>query len=285
MTGYYSFQGEMKSRLYSIEIKSVNCRYLDINLYMSHIFQFLEPEIRAAISKSIQRGKIDFNLDIREREKNVRIIVDHNLVSEYSRAFAQVQEAAGYTEKPPLQAFLNIEGVILTETVLKKETLIREIKGLLRKAIIGFEKIRDHDGKSVKTDIMLRIKEMKEQLVSMKKQTRNAVVDIRQQLEKRLQRIVGKEVDQQLLITEAGILVNRTDVNEEISRLESHIKLFEKTVRRQEPVGRTLDFVCQEMNREINTIGSKQNDFTIAQQVVLLKTALEKIREQVRNVE
>lgn len=285
MTGYYSLQQEVKSRLYSIEIKSVNSRYLDLNLHMSHIFQFLEPEIRDAVNGTIQRGKIDINLDIRERDRSVKITVNKKLASEYRKAYQEVQQSAGLEGDLPLQSLIGAEGVIQTESVLNKDVLTSEIRSLMKKALPGFEKIRKHDGDSVKKDIFQRLNEMKKELSAIKKQTANAVVDYRKQLEKRLKRIVGKELDQNLLITEAGILANKADINEEISRLESHIRLFEKTARQKDPVGRTLDFVCQEMNREINTIGSKQNDFSIAQQVVLLKTALEKIREQVRNVE
>ena len=285
MTGYYSLQEEVKTRLYSIEIKSVNSRYLDINLHMSHIYQFLEPEIRSVLGSVVNRGKIDLNLDIREREKNIRVYVDSKLADEYGKAFREVQKTAGISGELPLQSLLNSEGVVQTEPVIKKDVMVREIRSLLKKALSGFEKIRDHDGKSVREDILERIGEMKSELAVIRKTTANAVVDIRKQLEKRLRKIVGKEIDSNLLITEAGILANKSDINEEISRLESHIKLFEKTVKQKKPAGRTLDFVCQEMNREVNTIGSKQNDFSIAQQVVLLKTALEKIREQVRNVE
>ena len=142
-----------------------------------------------------------------------------------------------------------------------------------------------HDGKSVARDIGANLKLMKQYLRTIRSKTKNSIPDLRKQLLARLERIVGKDVDKNMIITEAGILANKLDINEELSRLDSHLDLFEKTMKNDEPVGRTLDFISQEINREVNTIGSKQADFAIAEQVVMLKSLLEKIREQVRNIE
>lgn len=285
MTGYYSIQEEHDGKNYTVEIKSVNSRYYDPNIRLSHSFNYLEAPVRELIGHHIQRGKVDLSLEVREKERKYRITVDRGLVTEYAQACRQVARAAGITEDPSLTDILRADGIIMTEPVIDRESILKHCIDLVERALKGFERIRMHDGKSVARDIAANLKLMKQYLRTIRSKTRNSVPDLRKQLLARLERIVGKDVDKNMIITEAGILANKLDINEELSRLDSHLDLFEKTMKNDEPVGRTLDFISQEINREVNTIGSKQADFAIAEQVVMLKSLLEKIREQIRNIE
>lgn len=285
MTGYYSLQEESGDRVCSVEIKAVNSRYYEPSVRLPHFAHFLEPVVRETAGRTILRGKVDINIEIRDTARQIRITVDERLAAEYAAACRKVAAAAGLGQDIPLGTLLQAEGVLQTEPLVDHSALEATVVRLVGKTLAGFEKLRMHDGRSVQADIRANLALMKQHMKKIMARTKNSVPDLRAQLQKKLEKIVGREVDRTMLITEAGILAAKTDINEELSRLESHIRLFETTMKLAEPVGRTLDFVSQEMNREVNTIGSKQADFAIAEHVVLLKSLLEKIREQIRNVE
>lgn len=285
MTGYYNLQHAVGRNRYSVEMKSVNNRYLDISLHMPHYLYPYELDIKQEISGTISRGKIDVYVDVKCCDQTVHIEVDEELARHYLLAYQRVKRAVGIGEPIPVEQILAAEGVVTAQTSIDGERVWKKIHSLLEQCVQKFDRMRIKEGTSTRRDLLKILKGMRSKLRNIKKQTSNQVIDFKEELQRRLEKLAGDQVDENRILTEAAVLATRADVNEEIARLESHFDLFASTADRDEPVGRALDFVCQEMNREINTIGSKQNQFSIAELVVGLKTDLERIREQLRNVE
>jgi uncharacterized protein (TIGR00255 family) len=288
MTGYGRGSAEECGRVFTIEMKSVNNRYLDINIRLPRQINALEDKIRKHISSKVSRGKIDVFINQEKfSEDDFKVNVDEKIAKAYYDAYALLIEKFKLKSEISLPLLANSNDVI---TVQKKEDDLDEIWSLLvtalDEAINMFVDMRVNEGLKLKQDMVIRCEYIRKSLSSIEERAPVVVKEFREKISTRVSdflKDVG--VDEARLLNEVAFYSDKTSITEEIVRLTSHIEQFKETLGSKEPVGRKLDFLVQEMNRETNTIGSKANDLSITNIVIDIKSEIEKIREQIQNIE
>lgn len=289
MTGYG--KGEHENQLYrfSVEMKSVNHRYNDIYIRMPKHISYLEEKIKRIIKNEIKRGKIDVFINLEYLEDSAMDVkVDIPLAKSYKSALNELILELDLKDYVKLNNILHMDNVINSE---RKDVDEEEIEDCLKKAInIGLEQMvnmRMAEGKELKEDMILKLKNVEENLIFIEKRAPNVVLEYKEKLSERIEELLNDDIDldEDKLNNEVAFFADRSSIDEEIVRLKSHIKQFYLILEEENSIGRKLDFLIQELNREINTIGSKSNDISISKLVVDIKSELEKIREQVQNIE
>lgn len=285
MTGYGISEIQNKKIRMVCEIKSYNNKFLDMNINIPSFLSPLDPEIRRWIKKRVARGRVEVTVRVKELEEDLEVIVDSSAVKAYSSALSRIASAAGIEEKPHITHFLKLEGVL---TALKK-TDIDEYRVILftemEKAFSEYEKGREREGFQTEKDIEDNLSALEEMLVLVKSKEKEMELTFKKNIVTRFHELINEELDKNRVLSETALLLMKYGIGEEINRLEGHFKQFRLFLKENNPVGKKLDFLCQEINREINTIGSKTTLLEISNSVVGAKDSLEKIREQLRNVE
>ena len=285
MTGYgwSEFLNEKISMV--TEIKSYNNKYLDININVPSFLSPLDPELRKFLKSRVIRGKVELTLRIKELEDDLEVVVDLKAVEAYKEALSRIAEAAGVDAKPDIAPFLELDGVLKT---LKKRD-IEEYREIifpeLEKTFIRYEEGRTVEGKETEKDIFSNIEILTSVLDLVRGKEKELETLFKTTIITRYRELMDGELEESRILSETALLLMKYGIGEEIHRLESHLLQFRKMAAHGGAVGKKLDFLCQEINREINTIGSKSTLLEINQAVVQGKDALEKIREQLRNVE
>lgn len=289
MTGYGRAEGMIENRRVAVEIYSVNRRQGEIQVAAPNELSGLEVKIREYVGGFISRGQVTVKISLGQANANIcPIKINHKLAKSYAREFKALGKETGLGEQFNLDLILRAPGVMESQfQSADSEKLWKKLKIIIDKALKQFIYMRTQEGKHLEADLKLRVKNMEKALKKVKERAPQVVEKYKTQLIERIKNsgLQVTQEDRDRLLKEVVIFADRCDISEEIARLESHFKKFYDYIKRDEPVGRTLDFLAQEMNREINTIGSKANDSLISHQVVTLKTELEKFREQVQNVE
>jgi len=285
MTGYGWIDNQNESVQMSVELKSYNNRYLDINVNLPSFMSPLEPELRAYLKEKIVRGRVELYIRVKELEEDLDVILDTEVVSAYKKALLQIAEAAELDEKPRLSHFLHLDGVM---KIVKKRD-IDKYKTMLFKNLdevwVQYNDSRIKEGDATWEDIMSNIDIIWKSEKIIKNREEELEDLIKSNIKERFQQLLDDNIDENRVLSETAMLLMKYGIAEELSRLNSHLEQFCNTLHRKQPVAKKLDFLCQEMNREINTIGSKSNLLEISQAVIEAKEAVEKIREQLRNVE
>jgi uncharacterized protein (TIGR00255 family) len=288
MTGYGRGNAEENGRVFTIEIKSVNNRYLDINIRLPRQINSLEDKIRKHISSKISRGKIDVFINQEKfGDDDYKIKVDENIAKAYYDAYSLLIEKFNLKNDVSLPLLANSNDVI---TVDKKEDDLEAVWKLLLKALDDalnmFIEMRANEGIKLGKDIMQRCDLINAYVLKIETRAPEVVKDFREKISSRVAdylKDVG--IDEARLLNEVAFYSDKTSITEEIVRLKSHIEQFKEAFQSKEPVGKKFDFLVQEMNRETNTIGSKANDLYITGIVIDIKSEIEKIREQIQNIE
>ena len=279
---------EGKKRVFTVEMKSVNSRYLDVNIRMPKSIISLEEEIRKMISNSLNRGKVDVFINIKNYNEGVGVPkVDINLAQGYLQCLKEIEEKLNIKNDISVMQIARFPEVItMIEEEDKIDEIWEELKPLISSSLDMMINMREVEGEKLKEDILIKINQI-EDLVSKVEEFADSIPRVfKQKLEERLKDLLGNvEVDENRIATEVCILADKATVDEEIIRLNSHINQVRETLKLNEPIGRKLDFIVQEMNRETNTIGSKSSDIKMTNIVIDIKNILEKIREQVQNIE
>ncbi|MDA3851400.1 MAG: YicC family protein [Spirochaetaceae bacterium] len=285
MTGFGHSEYQDEKLNASLEIKSYNNRYLDLAINMPSFLNVLEPEIRSQLSSVIQRGRVEVYLKIREKEEDLELIIDKKAAMGYRDSLEELKNHLGLSDSPMLVQIIGMEGVLKVEKKKDPQALSPVIKKLFDQALDELQKTRQIEGNHTQKDILQQLQVISE----FRNQVRDLAPQVEETLQKNLrekfQQVLGDEVEENRILTEVASYLVRYDINEEISRLSAHLESFLSLVESQEPVGKKLDFLCQEMNREINTMGSKTPQIEVQRRVVDAKDAMEKIREQLRNVQ
>ncbi len=287
MTGFGRGTGQGKTVQVVAEIKTVNHKYHDLSLKVPLSYQFLEPEMRELILASVTRGKVDFFLKDLSPNRSRTVEVNEPLLTQYLQA---AQKAA---KKHKLKGDLSVEALLRLPDVLSVTESDRQEadqkKAALEsvgEALKALEKMRLAEGSRLSKDILERAKDISATIQLLRARHKILVADkIKLFKEKIAEFLPEPLVDQTRVATEEAVLLQRFDISEEMTRLESHLTALQETLKEKGSVGRKLDFLIQEMNRETNTIGSKSADAKMAQGVVRLKELLEQIREQIQNIE
>ncbi len=289
MTGFGSATDVFDSSEVTIDIKSVNHRFLDLNFRMPKFMSILEKDFREIIRNKIFRGKIYTNVDFEKSGKIYsNIIVDVELAEHYYSGLKNIAENLRIPNEINATDFINMKGVFDLKEREMDEEFRNFILTLLNNAVENLILMKDEEGKYLEDDIFNRIEKLKlyiEKILNFKDEI---VVKYREKLEKNINRIFGEQKDlinEKRLEFEVVNFSDKTDVTEEIVRFNSHIKKFLATMSSKPPIGKKLDFILQEMNREINTIGSKNVLPEVSDIVIEVKTEVEKIREQIQNIE
>ena len=288
MTGYGRGEAQGLSKQFTVEIKSVNHRYLEVFIRQPRQYAMLEENIRRFVQKFIQRGRVDIFIKVEELgEQKPEIKVDKEIAVAYYESLKDLADNLQISPDINVFQLVSLPEVIKLEEV---EEDLEQVWQILQKALIqGLEQLvemRKTEGESLKNDLLKRIDLLQKLSEQIYQRSPLVVEEYRQKLQNRIKELLTDyELDEQRLNQEIVYFADKSNITEEIIRLRSHFQQFTKSMALDEPVGRKLDFLVQEMNREMNTIGSKANDMEIGQLVVEGKSELENIREQVQNIE
>lgn len=285
MTGY-SYREYQDERVnLALELKSYNNRYLDIIINAPPFLSPLEPTLRAYLKSQIIRGRVELSLRVKELEEDLQVHVDQTAAKQYAAALRRLSETAGLAEEPRLSHFLRLEGVLKPVKNRDIEWFEKIVMQELESAFKDFKQARESEGKATEKDIRSLLELLEGNLATIEAHSAKLEEYIRNELTERFKEMVGENYDENRILSETAVMLMKYSVGEETVRMRSHLEQFENYMQQAGGIGKKLDFICQEMHREINTIGSKSNIIAVNQAVVEAKDALEKIREQLRNVE
>jgi uncharacterized protein (TIGR00255 family) len=288
MTGYGSSKGTADGLELSIELKSVNNRYLDTSVRMPRSFIFAEDTVKSVIQRHISRGKVDVFITVTSAmAENVVVTVNGVLAESYIKALKSLSEKYGITDEISNVNIGRFQDVLVTEKrEADREAVAAGICTILEEALCEFDAMRAREGERLREDMLQHLCEIEQLVAFVETRSPQTVSDYRARLEQKMREVLeSASVDESRLLTEAAIFADKVAVDEETVRLHSHIAQLRDMLMGESPVGRKLDFLIQEFNREANTIGSKCNDVEIAKAVVDLKSEIEKLREQLQNIE
>jgi uncharacterized protein (TIGR00255 family) len=289
MTAYGRGEYSQGAWVFTVELKSLNNRFRDIILRTPKTLQALEDEIRSQIFSGVRRGRIDVSIQMETNsgEGEYQLELNAPLVKSYCRIFKELSEEFGLDEKVSPDSLFQMKDIIIFKTpdveIDEVRPGLQEVLGL---AMESLDKMRMAEGKAIEEDLLKRLRIIEEYLYDIEENAPKIVDEYKRRLEDKIQKMSGEMVlDESRLIQEVAIFADRCDITEEIVRFRSHLKQFRDYISKDDSIGRRLDFLIQEINREVNTIGSKATDSSISAKVVEIKAELEKLREQAQNVE
>lgn len=288
MTGFGREQRIIDQYDIMVEVKSVNHRYYEFNARIPRPYNYLEDKLKSFMKGNISRGKVEVSVIINNlngREANIK--VDKIMAEGYINALREVNAELGLEDDLKLSKLIKFSDIFNVQKISENEEYIWNIvKETASIAVDKFVSMRETEGNALKTDLLIKLLSIEELLAVIEEQAPKTAVNYRERLYQKLKEILSdNEVDEQRIVTEAAFFAEKIAIDEETVRLHSHLNQFRELMESDEPVGRKLDFLVQEINREINTIGSKAQDLTVTKCVVDMKAEVEKIREQIQNIE
>ena len=288
MTGYGRAVETVNGREFTVELRSVNNRYLDCSVKLPRMLSFAEDAVKQAVKNSISRGKVDVFITVHsEGAADVKVTLNAPMVEGYLAAMKQMVSDYGVQDDISVSLLSRMNDVFSVEKPeVDEEQLKEDLMGVVDKALVSYDAMRCAEGKALENDLRSRGNTILELVSQVEAGNGQTVIDYRTRLENKLREVLqNTSIDESRILTEAAIFADKVAVDEETVRLRSHLEQMNNMLTAGGAIGRKLDFLLQEMNRESNTIGSKCNDVAIAQVVVGLKAEVEKMREQVQNIE
>ncbi len=288
MTGYGKGVSKRDGKTITIEIKTVNHRFLDCNIKLPRNFLFVEDRVKKAVSSAISRGHVDLYLTYEQSSTDEgAYTVDLELANNYLTAVRQLENGTGLANDVTLSTLLRVGDIVTRQQSVEDEDLLAEMTlEAASEALVNLKVMREKEGQSQKVDIASKLGTIEACLDRIKEFAPKVVEDYRALLNARIAEVVEPSlVDKQRLATEVALYADHCAIDEEITRLSTHISNMRSLLEATEPVGRKMDFLVQEFNRETNTIGSKANDMRITKEVLAIKNEIEKMREQAANIE
>lgn len=288
MTGYGRHEETILGRHITVEIKAVNHKFFELSQRITRGYLFLEDPIKTYLQSRISRGKLDVFIQIETMEScDVQVQVNHALAEAYIHAFEELKKTYGIQEEISLSLLSKYSDIFsLHKTPDNEDEICRSVQLVAEKAVDTFVQMREAEGGRLKADILRRAAHIMEIVEKIEQISPQTVKQYEERLRVKLEEILqDKQIDEQRILTETALFADKVAVDEETVRLKSHFKQLEEMVESDVPVGRKIDFLIQEMNREANTIASKSMNSSIAYQIVEIKAEIEKIREQVQNIE
>ena len=289
MTGYGRAREELHKRDITVEVRSVNNRYLDCTVKMPRMYAFAEDAVKQRVQKAVSRGKVDVFITVDASAADVaKVNVNLELAAQYAAALNQLAGICAEQDYQPKPEVLAKFPDVLTVTKADEdlETVREDLCAVLDQALAAYNAMRAVEGSKLAEDISGRLTNIENYTTQVEARSPETVAEYRAKLTARMQEVLqSTTIDPQRILTEAAIYADKVAVDEETVRLRSHVAQLRTMLESDEPMGRKMDFLIQEVNRESNTIGSKCNDVSIAQVVIGLKAEVEKMREQVQNVE
>lgn len=285
MTGYAYREYQEKDCSISVEFRGYNNRFLDINISLPAHLSSLERYVRELIAKTCVRGRIDITIHYRELNVPLTVTVNHAAAMAYNRAFNALAETLHIDKKLDLGILIGLEGVLEIEQSRDENRYWDRLEPLLKAAREDFDLERSREGEHTRKHILSQVSLIEKFLNQVNDHADEIEVMVKENLRGRFVELLGDTIDENRILAETAVLLIKYTISEEISRLRSHLSEFRAEAERNPSPGKKLDFLCQEMNREINTIGSKTPQIEVSQAVIEMKHALENVREQLRNVE
>ena len=287
MTGFGKYNDIMNDREYQIEVKSVNHRYLDISVKLPRQLSYLEDIIKKEVSTNIKRGKVDIFISFNNNSQEGRELkIDKDLAKNYIKEIKDISREEEIVPTIDLVELLKLPDVLNLKYNQEDEQIKQEVISVLKVAIDQLVKMRSEEGNKIYDDLMRRIDTIESKIIKISEKSTGLIQEYVVKLEGRVKEILQtEEIDKSRIAQEVVIYADKSSIEEEITRLKSHISQFRNLLQSNEAVGKKLDFIIQEMNRETNTIGSKSNCLEITNNVIDIKTELEDIREQIQNIE
>ena len=288
MTGYGRFEGVIEGRNVIFEIKSVNHRFFELQCRTPRGCGFIEETIKALVSQNVTRGKIDVYVSIEADDGlAAEVTINQSLAAGYVKALQQLRDSYDLADDISVSSVASYNDIFTVRKAPENEEKLCAVTAQAgQKAVADFLAMREKEGAKLREDVLSRCDRIISIVEKIEARSPEIVAEYRERLYARLSEILGETtIDPQRILTEAAIFADKTAVDEETVRLRSHIDQLRTMLSGNEPVGRKIDFIVQEMNREANTIGSKVNDAALAHKVVDIKAEIEKIREQIQNIE
>ena len=273
----------------SVELKTVNNRFLDVNFRLASELQQLENVIKRLIGGRLTRGRVDVNLQY-DRTDDVEYELNRPLIKGFLAAMKEMQDEFALSGEPDLNVIARLPNVVNTKKEEPSQDFLDAVERVFTLALDDLEKMREKEGSMLSDELESRLKEIENRLPAIESEADNVADEYRQRLTKRIGDMLAKsdsqiEIDQARLAQEVAYLAEKADISEEIARLRTHIEHFRSIIKDERDVGKRLDFLTQELNREANTITSKTNSMVVKENALAIKSEIEKIREQVQNVE
>lgn len=288
MTGYGRSQQILNGHDISVEIKSVNHRFFEFSARVPRVYGYLEGKIKTYVQGLVSRGKIDVSISVFTLDGNdAEVEIDKSLVRGYVNALRGISDEFHLNDDLSLSTIAKISEVFsVRKTVGDEEIIWNDVLVVAKAAVEKFIDMREVEGEQMKADVLLRLTSISRIVDNIESRAPITLTNYRERLTAKMKEILSdSNIDEQRILMEAAIYSDKIAVDEEIVRLRSHLKQFGDLLSEEDSVGRKLDFLVQELNREINTIGSKAQDVEITAQVVEIKAEIEKIREQIQNIE
>lgn len=288
MTGYGRAVKTFDTREITIELKAVNHRFFEFFARTPRQYAFLEERLKKLFSQEINRGKVEAYVSITSiGEPDEKVAANVEVIESYVTALRDIKDRLNVTDDLSLSHLMRIPDAF---TVQKREEdeeqLWLQVSETAEEALNGFIAMRKTEGEKLKNDILGKLNEIESNVRKVEERSPSVTEQYRERLYSKLSELLAdKNIDEQRILTESAIFADKTAVDEEIVRLKSHISQYREILEQSEPIGKRLDFLIQEFNREVNTIGSKCNDLTITKLVLEMKNCVEKIREQIQNIE
>ncbi len=288
MTGYGRASELIDGMMITVEIKSVNHRYFEFSPRVYRTYSFLEEKLKPFVQSFISRGKVDCSIQIEVQEGEDCVVqVNHSLVSGYINAFKEIESRYGVDADDVFEVLAAKNDIFaIRKETADEEKIWEAVKKVLGDALNAFVSMRCTEGKKLKADVLSCVDVIYADVEYIEMRSPQTVTEYNEKLKNRIKELIGDvNVDEQRLLTEAAIFADKIAVAEETVRLRSHIEQLKNLLDAEKPIGKDLDFLLQEVNRETNTIGSKASDLEITKRVLEMKSNIEKIREQIQNIE
>lgn len=290
MTGFGRCEAEINGREITVEVKSVNHRYFEFSCRTPRGYGFLDDKLKSYVNSRVSRGKIDMFVTIGANdEAPSEVTVNHQLVSGYINAMKEISDTYGVENDVTVVSLSRFPDVFTVHKPAEdEEQITNDVLSVAKTALDSFIAMREAEGEKMKTDILNRANTILSIVGEIEERSPQTVAEYEERLLERIKQTLEDyevEIDEQRVLTEVAVFSDKVAVAEETVRLRSHFEQLNKFLEYDEPVGRKIDFIIQEMNREANTIGSKVQDAVLAHKVVDIKSEIEKIREQVQNIE
>lgn len=288
MTGYGLFEKKCEDFYIKVEMKSVNNRYLDMNVRMPGSIMYAEEAVRSFIKSKIKRGKVDVFINFEYLDSSqVEIDIDYELLNKYISISKELEENYGLSSDLSFSKIMKDSNIVKAQKAdFDGDYIKEELLKVLDEAAKDFLKSRAFEGEKIREDFKVKLDEVERLTYFVEERAPISLKENENRLRERVAEFLqSSEVNEDRILTEIAIMLDKLSIDEEITRLKIHIQNFNDIINEEGPIGRKLDFLIQELNREANTIGSKSNDIEITSAVVMLKSEIEKLREQAQNVE
>ena len=287
MTGYGKSTLSINSREYQVEIKTVNHKYLDTSIRMPRCLSSLEEDVRKEIASNLKRGKVEVSINFENHGKNINnIVINTELAKDYIRSLKKLADEEGLEANIEVTEITKLPDVLTIKEDLDNDEIKKELLQVVQDAVNQLIEMRKKEGQKISVAILEKIDKINSKIFDISSLSIGLIDEYIVKLEKRIKELLKTDdIDKSRLMQEVVIFADKCSVEEEVTRLKSHIEQLKELINSDGATGKKMDFLIQEMNREINTIGSKANNLDITNNVVEVKTIIEDIREQIQNIE